>query len=135
MPFDCPIYSDRKAYYAIWTGETFDDTAVFQVSSAYIKSVKLDQPVPRTLNYTLASWVYGIGIYFDQETGRIFYASNRPVFQMRYDPPTDRLWTSHRLYDLAQKNDRERQALKDAFAELIGNRLSLEMLHHIFRFC
>ena len=77
MPFDCPIYSDRKAYYAIWTGETFDDTAVFQVSSAYIKSVKLDQPVPRTLNYTLASWVYGIGIFFDQKTGRIFYSSNR----------------------------------------------------------
>ena len=42
---------------------------------------------------------------------------------------------SHRLYDVAQRVGRERQALKDAFAELIGNRLSLEMLHHIFRFC
>ena len=36
---------------------------------------------------------------------------------------------------LAQRVGRERQALKDAFAELCGSKLSLEMLHHNFRFC
>ena len=42
---------------------------------------------------------------------------------------------THRLYDVAQRVGKERQALKDAFAELCGSRLSLDALRHIFRFC
>jgi hypothetical protein len=135
MPFDCQLFSDRRAYYPCWTGEAFESMAVFQVSESYIKSVNLNTPVSGTLRHRKVPWAYGVGIYFHQETGRIFYASNRSVLRMRYDPSSDWLWTSWRLYDLAQKNDRERQALKDAFAEVCGSRLSIDALRHIFRFC
>ena len=108
---------------------------VFQVSNAYIRFIRLDEAVPGALVDAERSWIFAVGIYFDQEMGQIFYSSNRPVFDRRARLCDVMDWTSHRLYDLAQRVDRERQALKDAFAELCGAKLSLDTLRHIFRFC
>ena len=135
MPFNCQRFPDRLADYAFWNGETYENRVVFQVSNAYIGYIRLDEAVPGALVEADNVYIFGTGIYFDQETGQIFYASNRPVFHPKSTIYERMVWTSHRLYDLERKNDRERQALKDAFAELCGPRLSLEILHHIFRFC
>ena len=135
MPFNCQRYTDRSAEYVSWNGEKYVSLLVFQVSNVYTKCITLDEAVPGTWEGSFTHKVYGIGIYFDQETGQIFYASNRPVFQVDGCRYTLMDWTSHKLYDLAQKTNRERQALKDAFAELCSSKLSPDVLCHIFRFC
>lgn len=134
MPFNCHR-TDRSAYYMCWNGETYESRAVFQVSDVYTKKITLDKAVPGTSQGLSTNKVYETGIYFDQNTGRVFYASNRPVFQVDGWRHTLRPWTSHKLYDLAQRVNRERQALKDTFAEVCCSRLSRDTLLHIFRFC
>ena len=137
MPFRSIDFNHRHQL-LYWNGERYVHRDVMEVGDFYTRQIILDIAIPGTI--VDKSWtiqIYGTGVFWDPLTGEILYVSKRQVFKQLSDCHSTyvQMLTSHKLYDLAQKINRERQALKDAFAELIGNRLSLEMLHHIFRFC
>jgi hypothetical protein len=137
MPFCSDDFTHRYQLLC-WNGERYVHREVLQVSNVYTRYISLDSAVPGTI--VGQSWtmeVYGTGIFWDPVSREILYVSKRQVFKQINDLHSVyiQMLTGHKLYDLARKIDRERQALKDAFAELIGSSLSLDTLRHIYRFC
>ena len=136
---------------ASWNGSRYTFRCVMVVNRLYTRRVWAKQHLRTAQCLALHEATV---ICVDIRTNEMIYVSKDALLgcwstpHMRWDhtvwvppPPSyfedeDEFCTlSHRLYDVAQRVGRERQALKDAFAEVCGSRLSLEMLHHIFRFC
>lgn len=72
----------------------------------------------------------GIRGCFDIEANEMIYVPYSATFTATFST-----MLSHRLYDVAQRVDMERNALKQAFAECCANRLNRDVVEFVFRFC
>ena len=67
---------------------------------------------------------------FDVQSEEIIYVSYSALFTSKLSSKL-----SYRLYNVAQRVDQERKALKQAFAQYCANKLNRDVIEIIFRFC
>ena len=134
----------NRAVIAVWNGEEFEVRDIFIVSTLITRVVDVilppDHPDYRNnLAHVATSW--NTGAAYDPLRQTIVYGTLESFLLPGGTPEADRdlqheiSRLSHRLYDVAQRVDHERRALKNAFAECVKNVLHDNAINYIFRFC
>ena len=107
-----------KTFLISWNGEDYDYTDVLILSNEYSH---LPKP------YGEESFICKV---YNPVTQTILYAPNTVVHCNMIH-----LSLNHRLYDLAQRKNEERKAIKDAFAQCLSKKLCDDIVGYILRFC
>ena len=129
---------------AVWNGEQFEVRDVFVVTTAITNNVDFNLPPehPQYNNwYGHVATLWGIGAGYDPARQSIVYGALDMFLVPGGTPEADRdlqhelAQLSHRLYDVTQRVDRERRALKNAFAQCVNRVLNDDAISYILRFC
>jgi len=142
--FDTTGSGFRRDVIAVWNGEQFDVRDIFNVSTLLTRDVDIDLPAihPKynnNLAHVATSW--SIGAAYDPVKQSIVHGTLEMFLLPGGTPEADSdlqheiALLSHRLYDVAQRMDHERRALKNAFAECVKNVLNDDAISCIFKFC
>ena len=142
--FDTMGSGFRRGVIAVWNGEQFDVRDIFTVTTSITRDVDVNLPPEHpgynnNLAHVATSW--SIGAAYDPVRQSIVYGTLEMFLRPGGTPEADNYLQyelaqlSHRLYDVAQRVDHERRALKNAFAECVKNVLNDDAISYIFRFC
>ena len=134
----------NRGVIAVWNGEQFDVRDTFTVTTLITRDVDVNLPPEHpeynnNLAHVATSW--SIGAAYDPVRQSIVYGTLESFLLPGGTPEADRdlqheiAQLSHRLYDVAQRVDHERRALKNAFAQCVDKVLSSDAISNIFRFC
>jgi hypothetical protein len=142
--FDTMGSGFRRDVIAVWNGEQFDVRDTFTVTTSITRDVDVNLPPEHpgynnNLAHVATSW--SIGAAYDPVRQSIVYGTLEMFLRPGGTPEADRdlqhelAQLSHRLYDVTQRVDRERRALKNAFAQCVNRVLNDDAISYILRFC
>lgn len=139
--FNTLNYGFRAEVVPVWNGEEFEIRDVYTVSTTITNEIYMPMP-PEHPEYNMyighLKPHFGIAAMYDPVRSTILYTALQTVLRPGGDDnylQMELAEQTHRLYDVAQRVDRNRRAIKDAFAKCVEDVLCDDLIWYIFRFC